>query len=236
MKNILETRSLGLLASSLMFALILGTGCGPAPEVQPAARKPELAALEQAFASTNSPANATALAQALLARSASNDLSRAVGLLETAASGGYAPAQNDLGMLYEAGQGVPLDEAKALGWFQKAAQQGLSDAQYSLALMLASGRGTGKDKPGSVHWLRRAAEQGLPIAQFNLAQRYEAGQGTEPDPVEAYRWFQIAAGQGLAEASQSCRALESQLTPADLKRARTLAQSFRPTSAISHQP
>jgi len=128
-------------------------------------------------------------------------------------------------MLFEAGQGVLLDETMARTWFEKAAAQGMADAQYSLALMLASGRGGAKDKPGSVKWLQKAAAQNLAIAQFNLAQRYEAGQGTETDLVEAYRWFRTASRQGLSDALQSCRSLERQLSSAELKRARNLADS-----------
>ena len=36
-------------------------------------------------------------------------------------------AQNNLGMLYHAGKGVPVDYLKAIKWYNQAAQKGLPD-------------------------------------------------------------------------------------------------------------
>ena len=50
-------------------------------------------------------------------------------------------AQNNLGMLYHAGKGVPVDYLKAIKWYNQAAQKGLPDAQNNLAIMFAFGKG-----------------------------------------------------------------------------------------------
>lgn len=44
----------------------------------------------------------------------------------------YAPAQNNLGFMYENGLGVPKDIQQATAWYRKAAEQGLPPAQETL--------------------------------------------------------------------------------------------------------
>jgi TPR repeat protein len=46
-----------------------------------------------------------------------------------------------LGELFEAGQGVPRDEAQAANWYRRAAEQGYANAQYNLAALYAVGKG-----------------------------------------------------------------------------------------------
>jgi TPR repeat protein len=47
----------------------------------------------------------------------------------------FPTAQNNLGMMYEKGKGVPKDFKKAFFWYRKAAEQNLGKAQNNLALM-----------------------------------------------------------------------------------------------------
>jgi TPR repeat protein len=58
----------------------------------------------------------------------------------SAADPGYAPAQFNLGVMYEKGQGVPQDNATAVSWYRKAADQGNSSAQAHLLNMSNSGQ------------------------------------------------------------------------------------------------
>ena len=53
-----------------------------------------------------------------------------------AAKKGYAKAQNNLGLLYEKGQGVPCDIDEALEWFQCAAKQGNKYGQYNFGRVM----------------------------------------------------------------------------------------------------
>lgn len=55
--------------------------------------------------------------------------------IEKAAVQGDAQAQNDLGDLYDLGQGVEQDYAKAKEWWKKAAAQGNTNAQYKLDIL-----------------------------------------------------------------------------------------------------
>jgi TPR repeat protein len=54
---------------------------------------------------------------------------------------GDAKAQNNLGVMYEKGLGVPQDYAEAVKWYRKAAEQGDARAQNNLGVMYAAGRG-----------------------------------------------------------------------------------------------
>ena len=56
---------------------------------------------------------------------------------------GDAVAQNNLGVMYENGQGVAQDFAEALKWYRKSAEQGYVVAQHNLGLMY----GKRKERP-----------------------------------------------------------------------------------------
>ncbi len=57
-----------------------------------------------------------------------------------AAEQGFTEAQNNLGIAYANGQGVPQDYAEATKWFRMAAEQGLAGAQYNLGFAYYNGR------------------------------------------------------------------------------------------------
>ena len=57
------------------------------------------------------------------------------------ANGGDYIAQNNLGVIYEIGEGVPQDYKDAVKWYRKAAEQGHATAQLSLGLMYHYGQG-----------------------------------------------------------------------------------------------
>ena len=56
-------------------------------------------------------------------------------VVQKAADQGNTDAQNNLGVMYYSGEGVPRDAAKATEWFKKAAAQGNADAQANLDAM-----------------------------------------------------------------------------------------------------
>jgi hypothetical protein len=111
-----------------------------------------------------------------------------------------AEAQNNLGVNYAKGEGVPQDHQRAVKLFRQAANQGLADAQSNLGLMYTSGEGVPKDRNEAMKLFRRAANQGLADAQNNLGLIYTMGEGVSEDHKEATKWFHLAADQGHAEA------------------------------------
>ena len=82
---------------------------------------------------------------------------------------GYAPAQYQMGIVYQKGYGVPKNGMKALALFELAAQQNYSDAQFELALLYGEGKLVKQDLKKAYTLTQKAAKKGLASAQFNLA-------------------------------------------------------------------
>jgi Sel1 repeat len=98
----------------------------------------------------------------------SKDYRNAFTFYKRAAEKGSAGAQNDLGVMYDTGQGVDQNASQAEEWFLKAAEQGLDSAEYNLGVQYLSGR-RGRYSEGII-WLRKAAGQGNIAAQGKLAE------------------------------------------------------------------
>lgn len=136
------------------------------------------------------------------------------------AEAGDAQAQYNLGLIYNKGEGVTLDEekgkepweldwsnrgkklqTKAVEWFQKAAVQGHAEAQFRLGMMCYYGyEGVPMDKAKAAEWWQKAAAQGIAGAQSMLGMMYYFGAGVAKDAVKAAEWYQKAAAQGDAYA------------------------------------
>lgn len=120
----------------------------------------------------------------------------AVKALQTAAGGGDAKAQVQLGKCYFYGQGVPQDYSKAADWFRKAAGQWNVEALAYLGSMFADGQGVPQDNAEALALLRQAAEKGNAIAQRHLGDMYAFGKGARQNFSEAVKWYRQAAEQG----------------------------------------
>lgn len=70
---------------------------------------------------------------------------------------GVARAQNNLGVLYENGKGVPQNIEEALKWYRLAAEQGYAGAQNNLGLIYALGRSVPQDPLRAYMWLNLAS-------------------------------------------------------------------------------
>lgn len=116
---------------------------------------------------------------------------------------GDARAQDELGIRYAQGRGVPQADAEAVRWFRQAAEQGYARAQANLASAFYYGRGVPQSHAEAVRWARLAAEQGDPEGQQSLGVSYSEGQGVQKDEAEAARWFRRAADQEYSMAQTS---------------------------------
>jgi TPR repeat protein/DNA-binding IscR family transcriptional regulator len=121
-------------------------------------------------------------------------------VVRRAAEQGHAIAQNNLGIMYSSGQGVPQDDAEAAKWYRRAAEQGEAFAQYNLGIMYDTGRGVQHDDGQAAKWYHRAAEQGDPDAQFNFGNMCWTGQGVPKDERQAVEWYRRSAEQGNVNA------------------------------------
>lgn len=121
-------------------------------------------------------------------------------LWKNSAKQGFAAAQNNLGICYNKGQGVPQDYEKTVFWYTKAAEQGIAVAQKNLGASYANGQGVPQDYEKAVYWFSKAAEQGNATAQSILGEYYHKGKGVNQDYGKSLYWFTKAAEQGNAGA------------------------------------
>ncbi len=139
------------------------------------------------------------LSQAEAALRAGED-SRAGDLLRPLAESGNAVAQDRLGVLFETGRGLPLDDHEACAWYQRAARQGFASAQAHLGKLYFEGRGCAGDPGRARELFIAAAIQEHPGAQYNLGIMYLNGEGVERDDATARGWFLKAARHADAHA------------------------------------
>ena len=88
------------------------------------------------------------------------DFAQAALYFHTAALGGHAQAQFELGKLYEQGNGVKKSTLLARKFYQKAAVQGCAEAQTALGILLITGNEGKPDYPQAEKFLWQAAKQG----------------------------------------------------------------------------
>ena len=132
----------------------------------------------------------------------SSDFHSAFEAFEAIAKRGDAKAQNNLGVLYEAGAEVATDEAEALWWYRNAAYRDVALAQYNFAVLMAAD-----------HILGTATE---PNRKNN-------------DFVQAYMWLTIASGQGLDIAASGREDLVKYLTADQNSQGQRLADEWQRT-------
>ncbi|MGA9670849.1 MAG: tetratricopeptide repeat protein [Terracidiphilus sp.] len=115
-----------------------------------------------------------------------------------AAGQGHAESQYILSTMYDAGKGVPQEDAQAARWERTAAEQGHAYAQANLSFRCYSAG----DFAGAFEWCQRAADGDLAWAQYNLGLMYQKGEGVAPSDAEAAHLYRLAASQGFADAQQ----------------------------------
>jgi hypothetical protein len=115
-----------------------------------------------------------------------------------AADEGHAESQYILSTMYEAGKGVPQDDAQAARWERLAADQGQVYAQANLSFRCYSAN----DFARAFEWCQRAADGDLAWAQYNLGLMHQKGEGVTRNDAEAAHWYRLAASQGFADAQQ----------------------------------
>ncbi len=113
---------------------------------------------------------------------------------------GNSKAMNMVGLLYDRGQGVPINSKKALEWFRRSADAENAEGMYNLGRLLEQGRGTPRHVDSAAVWFRKAADLGQPDAQYNLGRLYERGEGVVRNDKHAAGWYSLAATADNVEA------------------------------------
>jgi hypothetical protein len=130
---------------------------------------------------------------------ARKDYAEARRLYEQAAAAGYAMAMNNIGALYEGGEGGPVNYAEAARWYGKAAAAGEPIAMVDLGWQYETGHGVAKDLAEARRLYETAVKAGMPAAMNNLGLLYLYGKGVPRDYAQARRLFE--QGTALGEPS-----------------------------------
>ena len=153
-------------------------------------------------------------------------LHKAVDYYRAAADKGFAPAQYNLGVMYEKGRGVMPNIAQAIKWWRKAAEGNYPYAQLNLGVLYDVGRGVERNHKIAISYYRSAAKQGDMRAVYRLGTLYEHCDQPKPDLEKAFMWFTVAEEKGLKNVSQHLRFLSSKMAPKSISRARTAASAW----------
>jgi len=156
------------------------------------------------------------------------DAAEAFHFFDLGASAGHVASQVNLGYFYDHGLGVSQDHVAAAFWYRKAAESGEAQAQYNLADLYLHGEGVPKDESTAFAWFQKAAVQGHSRARIMIGSMLAAGRGTPKDLAVAYLWIFAATLQGDDGGAATLRALESQLTSAEIQEAKLKAQLLKP--------
>ncbi|WP_192360229.1 tetratricopeptide repeat protein [Mesorhizobium mediterraneum] len=111
---------------------------------------------------------------------------------EKAAGKGYAPAQNNVGMMYFNGEGLERNYTLAFKWYEGAAKQAYPPALYQIGMMYANGFGVEQDYAEAMKWLQAASDKQYLDATYQVAMMYYGGLGVPRDKATAYNTFAYA--------------------------------------------
>ena len=137
---------------------------------------------------------------------------------------GNPVAQNNLGILYLDGKGVPQNTSEAVRYLSLSAASGSSLGQNNLGGLYRDGKGVPRDYTRAAQWFNASAAQANSAGMYNLGLMYELGQGMKPEPFHAYMWYALAAEQNnIPNAAAHRDALWGRMTPAAQKQAHELA-------------
>jgi TPR repeat protein len=162
-----------------------------------------------------------------------DDTAAGIAWFRKAADRKYAPAEFQLGQLYDFGFGVERNDGLALEWYRRAAGHGNPAAQRAVGEFYRKGRGVNADAAEAARWFRRAADGDDIRAQYQLGQMYFDGTALPRDYPEAYLWFSLAAAQApLADNRDGLLELRNiaaaRMTPEQLAAARKRVAAWQP--------
>lgn len=156
------------------------------------------------------------LAGLLLNKKENPDFAKGYVHLLTAANGGLAFAQNELGIFYLSGKLGVADIPAAVSWFGKAAQANFAAAQYNLGTLHERGAGVPQNFENALKLYTLAAQQGHPGATLAIARLNGAGAGTKQNLEIAWALATIAGERGEEHAAAFITEVEKNLTKEQL--------------------
>ena len=117
------------------------------------------------------------------------------------ANEGDAFQLSHLGVMYEAGNGVPQSYTKAIEWYQAAIDQGgYPTAHCHLGRMYYNGNGVKKDLQKAAEIFRKGDLQRDSCSQYVLGNMYYEGIGFHQNYASAFNFYEKAASAGHTSA------------------------------------
>ena len=120
------------------------------------------------------------------------DYKNALKILLELAKGGDAIAQNDVGVMYESGQGTTVNYKTAEKYYEKSAKQGNSDGEYNLGLI----RKSQKRYSEAIKLFKASAKQGNEWGEHYLGIMYQHGKGIKRDYKKAIKFYKKSVEKG----------------------------------------
>ena len=117
---------------------------------------------------------------------------KAIELYEKAIELGNSWAMNNLGVMYDKGEGVEQDYQKAKELYEKAIKLGNSQAMNNLGIMYDKGNGVNQDYQKAIELYKKAAELDNDWGTHNLANMYRLGNGVNLDHQKAIELYEKA--------------------------------------------
>jgi TPR repeat protein len=145
------------------------------------------------------------------------------------AQAGDPTAQNELGILYSEGRGLPQNYLEAKDWFKKSADQGHAGAQVNLGTLYSLGQGAPYSDHMALFWFQKAAEQRNALAFAKLGMMYERGRSVPQSLVEAHMWYSLSAAYGEKRAAESRDTIATRMTRSQITESEERAKKWTPT-------
>jgi TPR repeat protein len=115
------------------------------------------------------------------------DYSKAMVLYQHAVFQNYSGAYNNIGALYDHGQGVAQDYLTAMEYFLNAARDNHTLALSNIGLNILKGRGVPADKYKALEWLTKSGNKPDEIKELNQ----QGIQLEEKDKSESFNKFEL---------------------------------------------
>jgi TPR repeat protein len=109
-----------------------------------------------------------------------------------ACEAGNAIGCNDLGVLYDTGNGVEHDKVKAAALYRAACDGGDAPGCNSLGRMYFYGEGVAKDKMMAAQLYQKACDGGVAGGCLGLGSMFDKGDGIAQDQAKAVRCYRMA--------------------------------------------
>ena len=125
-----------------------------------------------------------------------NDYDSAATSYALSASAGDASGQFNLGLIYEYGKGVAVDNQKAMELYTQAANAGYAKAMTQLAGLYFNGVDGKPDNEKALYWYKKAAELGESGSLYQLGLLSETGVAMALNYADAIKYYQDSSNLG----------------------------------------